>query len=111
MTLSFVLAQAQPAPASGGFNPSFFIMMGLVFVVFYFFIIRPQRRRDDQRRQLIEAVKKGDRVVSVGGIHGTVLRVDEGSLLVEVDQNVKLRFDKNAIASVGAKEKEGSAST
>ncbi len=58
------LAQAQPAP---GFDPSFFIMMGLLFVVFYFFIIRPQRKREDQRKTMIEAVRKGDRIVTVGG--------------------------------------------
>jgi preprotein translocase subunit YajC len=99
LALTPLLAQ-QTAP---GFDPTFFIMMGLLFVVFYFFIIRPQRKREDTRRTMIEAVKKGDRIVTVGGIHGTVLKVDDGSLLVEVDQNVKLRFDKNAVASVAAK--------
>jgi preprotein translocase subunit YajC len=100
--LTFFFAQAQPG--AGGFDPTFFIMMGLLFVVFYFFIIRPQRKREDTRKSMIEAVQKGDRIVTVGGIHATVLKVDEGSILAEVDQNVKLRFDKNAIASVGARE-------
>ncbi|NNF57098.1 MAG: preprotein translocase subunit YajC [Rhodothermaceae bacterium] len=104
--IAHLLLLAQQAPTTG-FNPSFFIMMGLIFVVFYFFIIRPQRKREETRKQMIEAIKKGDRVVTVGGIHGTVLKVDDGSYLVEVDQMVKLRFDKNAIASVGAKDKEG----
>jgi preprotein translocase subunit YajC len=97
-----VLAQAQPAPT--GFDPTFFIMMGLMFVVFYFFIIRPQRRREDQRRAMINAVQKGDRIVTVGGIHATVLKVEDTSILAEVDQNVKLRFEKSAVASVGQKE-------
>jgi preprotein translocase subunit YajC len=101
MAHQLLLAQAQPAP---GFDPSFFIMMGLLFVVFYFFIIRPQRKREDQRKAMISAVQKGDRIVTVGGIHATVLKVEETSILAEVDQNVKLRFDKNAVASVGAKE-------
>ena len=101
--LSLLLAQQAPAT---GFNPSFFIMMGLIFVVFYFFIIRPQKKREDTRKQMIGAVKKGDRVVTVGGIHGKVLSVEDTSLLVEVDQTVKLRFDKNAIASVGTREKD-----
>ena len=101
---ALTLLLAQNAPASGGFDPSFFIMMGLMFVVFYFFIIRPQRRREDQRKTMIEAVAKGDRIVTVGGIHATVVKVDEASVLAEVDQNVKLRFDKNAIASIAARE-------
>ena len=104
--IAHLLLLAQQAPPTG-FNPSFFIMMGLIFVVFYFFIIRPQRKREDTRKQMIEAIKKGDRVVTVGGIHGTILKVDDGSYLVEVDQMVKLRFDKNAIASVAGKDKEG----
>ncbi|MDX1419973.1 MAG: preprotein translocase subunit YajC [Rubricoccaceae bacterium] len=99
--LTFLIAQQAPP---GGFDPSFFIMMGLLFVVFYFFIIRPQRKREDQRKEMISAVQKGDRIVTVGGVHATVLKVDEASVLAEVDQNVKLRFDKNAIASVGTKE-------
>ena len=102
MSLPLFLAQTTPAP--GGFDPSFFIMMGLLLVVFYFFIIRPQRKREDTRKTMIAAVQKGDRIVTVGGIHATVLKVEETSVLAEVDQNVKLRFDKNAIASVGAKE-------
>ncbi|HLT46260.1 MAG TPA: preprotein translocase subunit YajC [Rubricoccaceae bacterium] len=100
MKLPLFLAQ-QTAP---GFDPSFFIMMGLLFVVFYFFIIRPQRKREDQRKAMINAVQKGDRIVTVGGIHATVLKVEEASILAEVDQNVKLRFDKNAVASVAAKD-------
>jgi preprotein translocase subunit YajC len=69
-------------------------------VVFYFFMIRPQARREKERRAMIDAVKKGDRVVTAGGIHGTIVQVDEGSLLIQVDQNVKLRFEKSAVASV-----------
>ena len=98
--MTTLLAQ-QTAP---GFDPSFFIMMGLVFVVFYLFIIRPQRKREDARRALIEGVKKGDRIVTVGGIHATVLKVEDSSVLAEVDTNTKLRFDKNAVASVAVKD-------
>lgn len=91
----FYLAQADGANLFALFLPFL-----LVFIVFYFFIIRPQRRREDQRRAMIAAVKKGDRIVTIGGIHGTVTKVDEDSVLAEVDGQVKLRFDKNAIASI-----------
>ncbi len=79
---------------------SFFLMMGMLFVVFYFFIIRPQRKRDDQRKKMIEAVQKGDKIVTAGGIHATVTKVEETSVLAQVDDNTKLRFEKTAIAAV-----------
>jgi preprotein translocase subunit YajC len=88
------------APAGGGLL-GLFLPFLLVFIVFYFFIIRPQKRREENRKTMISAVKKGDRIVTIGGIHATVLRVEDSSVLAEVDANVKLRIDKNAIASVG----------
>ncbi len=92
---------AQPGPF-GGLTMLFPLL--LVFIVFYFFMIRPQAKRDQQRRAMVEAVKKGDRVVTLGGIHGTVLKVEEATLLVQVDDNEKLRLDKNAVASTGSKD-------
>ena len=91
------LAQAVP-------DLSLFLPMGLIFVVFYLFMVRPQARKEKQRRAMIDALKKGDRVVTIGGIHGSVVRVEEASVLVQVDDNVKLRVDKNAVASVAPKD-------
>jgi preprotein translocase subunit YajC len=96
--IALILPIAQAQPPGGGL--SFLFPLLAIFVVFYFFMIRPQARREKERQAMIEAVKKGDRVITAGGIHGTVLQVDDGSMLVQVDQNVKLRFEKNAIASV-----------
>lgn len=93
-------------PADGQGNPiAMFLPLILIFIVFYFFIIRPQKKKEDERKKMIESVKKGDRIVTIGGLHGTVTQVDEGSLLVQVDTNTKLRIDKNAVATV-AREKE-----
>lgn len=78
----------------------------LIFVVFYFFIIRPQKKREEKRKSMIEAVQKGDKIVTVGGVHGTVTQVSDAWVLAEVASNVKLRIDKNAIASVAGKEVE-----
>ncbi len=92
-------------PGGQAVNPLVqFAPLLLIFLVFYFFIIRPQKSREDKRKQMISAVKKGDRIVTIGGIHGTVNSVDETSVLVQVDTNTKLRFDKSAIASVATKE-------
>lgn len=98
---TFILAQSAP-----GFDPSFFIMMGLIFVVFYFFIIRPQRKREDERKQMISAVQKGDKVITAGGIHATVVKVEDTSILAQVDDNTKLRFEKSAITAVPSQSTE-----
>ena len=97
-----VLLMGSPGGES---NPiAMFLPLILIFVVFYFFIIRPQKKKEDQRKTMIEAIKKGDKIVTIGGIHGTVTQVDDASVLAQVDSNMKLRFDKNAIASVSGKE-------
>ena len=67
-------------------------------------IIRPQKMKEDSRKSMIEAVKKNDRIITIGGIHGTVTQVDESSVLVQVDNNTKLRIEKSALSSVGNKE-------
>ncbi len=91
-------------PANGDANPiAMFLPLILIFLVFYFFIIRPQKKKEDKRKEMIGAVKKGDKVVTIGGVHGVVTQVDEQSLLVQVDNNVKLRVEKNAISSVQPK--------
>ena len=100
-------AFAQEAPAGGGGDIlTSLLPLILIFVVFYFFLIRPQKKKEDQRKAMIEAVKKGERIVTAGGIHGTVTQVDETSVLAQVDTNTKLRIEKNAIASVVSKDKD-----
>jgi len=102
IALTFILAQTAP-----GFDPSFFIMMGLIFVVFYFFIIRPQKKRESDRKQMIEAVQKGDKIITAGGVHATVTKVEDASVLAQVDDNTKLRFEKSAISSVPSRTSDG----
>lgn len=97
----------------GGFDVSFFLMMGALFLVMYFFMIRPQQKKAKDQKNFIEELKKGDKVVTIGGIHGKIVKVDEDSLLVEVDTNTKLRFDKAAVSmeSTQAASKKGSSDT
>ena len=92
------------APAEGSSPLITILPLVLIFVVFYFFIIRPQKKKEDVRKKMIEAVKKGDKIVTIGGLHGTVTQVDDTSVLIQADTNTKLRIDKNAIANVGARE-------
>ena len=102
------LAQAAP-PAGGGLFGNPLLLIAVMFGIMYFFMIRPQSKREKVRRAMIDAVQKGDRIITAGGVHGTVTKVDETSVLVSVDGDTKLRFEKSAIASVmtkdGAKEK------
>lgn len=92
------------APAEGSNPLVTFLPLILIFVVFYFFIIRPQKKKEDERKKMIEAVRKGDKIVTIGGVHGTVTQIDDSSVLIQADTNTKLRIDKNAIANVGAKD-------
>ncbi|MBK6775688.1 MAG: preprotein translocase subunit YajC [Flavobacteriales bacterium] len=75
-----------------------FVMMGLLMVVFYFFMIRPQQKKAKTAKKFREALQKGTRVVTIGGMHGKVVEVDDKTVLLDVDTNVKLRFEKSAIA-------------
>jgi len=103
--MSFYFLFLLGAPAGEQSNPlAMFLPLILIFVVFYFFIIRPQKKKEDQRKSMVEAVKKNDRVITIGGIHGTVTQVDDTSVLVQVDNNTKLRFEKSSLSSVNAKE-------
>jgi len=77
-----------------------FVTFGLVILIFYFLIIRPQNKKQKDAKKMIEALKKGDKVVSIGGIHGTVVSVKDQSTVVKVDDNTKLEFSKSAISSV-----------
>lgn len=88
-------------PQAAGSNPlAMFIPLVLIFLVFYFLIIRPQKKKEDARKQLIAAVRKGDKVLTIGGIHGVITQVDETSVLLQADTNTKLRVEKNALSSV-----------
>ncbi|MFI5252474.1 MAG: preprotein translocase subunit YajC [Bacteroidota bacterium] len=89
-------------PSQGGSSGMFstILMFGLIIAIFYFMILRPQQKRQKERANLLESVKKGDKVVTIGGMHGTVIGLEDKVLLVQVADNVKLKFEKSAIASI-----------
>ncbi len=91
--------------ASGGSGQmvTTFITFGLVILIFYFLIIRPQNKKQKETKKMLSALKKGDKVVSIGGVHGTVVAVKEQTTVVKVDDNIKLEFSKSAISSVVSK--------
>lgn len=92
-------AQQAQGEATGGFfqQYSFLILMILVFVVMYFFMIRPQQKKQKEIVKWRESLKKGDKIVTVGGIYGTIAEVKDTFLIVEIDNNVKIRVDKSSV--------------
>jgi preprotein translocase subunit YajC len=94
MNLQALFLQAQQ-PAGGQYQ--FFIMMGLLIVVFYFFMIRPQQKRQKELKKYREELKKGDKVITTGGIYGKVSEVKEAYINVEISNGVVIKIDKSAI--------------
>ena len=80
------------------------IMFVAIIAIFYFLIIRPQKKRDKETKAMLDAMKKGDKVVTIGGIHGTVVTVKEQTVVLKVDDNARLEFTKSAISTVLNKE-------
>ena len=92
----------------GGSSGSMITMLmplGLMAVIFYFLTIRPQSKRQKQLQNMLSNLKKGDKVVTVGGIHGVIQSVKEKTVIVRVDDLAKMEFSRQAIASVTADEK------
>ena len=71
-----------------------------IFAIFYFLLIRPQQRQRREREAMLGAVKKGDRVVTTGGLHGTVFGLSENTVTLRVGDGVKLEFDRSAIGRI-----------
>jgi len=92
-----VLLQSTPAQQPAGFGNFGLLFIVAIFAVMYLFMIRPQQKRQKELRAFQNALQKGSKVVIAGGIYGTVVELKETSVLVEVDNNVKLRVDKGSI--------------
>lgn len=71
--------------------------------MFYFFMIRPQQKKQKEQKKFIEEIKRGDNVVTIGGIHGKVMSTDETTVVLEVDKGVKLTFQKSSISLEASK--------
>jgi preprotein translocase subunit YajC len=90
-------------PAEGAVNPlvSFpIIPYILIFLVFWFLVIKPQKDKQKEQAGMLKNVKKNDEVVTAGGIHGTVVLVKDKTVVVRVDDNVKIEFDKESITKI-----------
>jgi preprotein translocase subunit YajC len=93
------LLQAAPATSSGSLLMTV-LPLALIFVIFYFFMIRPQNKKQKETEKMIAALKKGDKVITIGGIHGTVSSTKEKTVIVKVDDNTKIEFLRSAVSTV-----------
>lgn len=106
----FFLAQATGnAQAAAGSQMGFMVFLVIMLVVYWVFLIRPQSKKRKELAQKLSNLKKGDRVVTIGGIHGKVVSVKEKVVVLRVDDRAEITFDKNAISTVEAQGKEESA--
>ena len=84
--------------AGGAGNYGQFIMLGGMIAVFYFFFIRPQQKKQKETKKFIEEIKKGDQIVTMGGIHGKITSVDDDTVTLDVDRGNKLVIEKSSIS-------------
>ena len=98
-----------PAPGGEAPNPIMtFLPFVAIIAIFYFLIIRPQSKKQKETQKMLSALKKGDKIVTVGGIYGTIQNVREHTVIVKVDDNTRLEFSRSAVSSIisPGKEKE-----
>jgi preprotein translocase subunit YajC len=95
--LDLVLLQAEAGTAQQGNQWSFWIMMILIFVVFYFFMIRPQTKRQKELQKQRESMKKGDKVVTAGGIYGEIKEVQETTFIITIAKDVTIKVSKESV--------------
>ena len=93
-----------PPPGGGGPGGSqlmpTLVMFAAMFAIFYFLMIRPQQRQKQQREQMLRQIKRGDRVVTTGGIFGTVTNLSDATVTLRVADQVKIEFERSAIGRV-----------
>jgi preprotein translocase subunit YajC len=89
--------QAQGAGQAGGGGLTMLLMLALIFVVMWLFMIRPQQKRQKELNAFRDSLKKGDKVVTVGGIYGTVLEVNDNKVMLEIDKDVRIKVDKASL--------------
>jgi preprotein translocase subunit YajC len=106
--VQFLLMAAPPQGGEGASGNALmtFLPFVAIIAIFYFLIIRPQNKKQKETQKMLSALKKGDKVVTIGGIHGTIQTVREQSVIVKVDENTKIEFNRSAISSVVIAAKE-----
>ena len=101
----FTLLQTASAGGSGSLLMSM-APIAIIFLIFYFLMIRPQNKKQKETEKMIAALKKGDKIITIGGIHGVVSATKENTVIIKVDDNTKIEFSRSAVAQVVVEAKE-----
>lgn len=105
MNLMNILLMAPPAGQQS--NPIMqFLPIILIGVVFYFFMIRPQTKKAKEQKNFLENLKKGDKIVTLGGIHGKIIELHDTTMMIEIDNNVRVKVERSAISLEATKNAE-----
>jgi preprotein translocase subunit YajC len=97
MTLNFILLQ------TGGGDMTMLFLLGGFAIIFYFFMIRPQQKKQKDHKRFIDNIKKGDQVVTIGGIHGRIASIEGDTVVLDVEKGGKIRFEKSSISLEASK--------
>ena len=98
---SAILAMAPPQGGQGGGDfMTTILMFAVIIAIFYFMILRPQQKRQKERKTLLESMKKGDKVVTAGGLHGTIVGIEDKTVLLQIAENVKVKVERSSISVV-----------
>ncbi|GGZ34221.1 preprotein translocase subunit YajC [Echinicola pacifica] len=103
MTNSILL---QAMGAGGGIMGQVFLFGGIILIM-YFFMIRPQQKKQKDAKNFLESIKKGDIVVTIGGIHGRVYSLEDDAVILDLDKGVKIKVEKSAISAEFSKKSTG----
>ncbi len=98
--LTFILLQA--AGSDSGWIGNL-VLIGGIAIVFYFFMIRPQQKKQKDQRNFLDAVKKGDTIVTIGGLHGKIFTIEDDTATIEIDKGIKVKIEKSAISLEASK--------
>ncbi len=110
VSIAYAMGQGG-APEGGAAGFASFIPLILMFVIFYFLLIRPQQKRNKEHRGMIANLKKGDKIVTSGGIHGTITGLDETTLTVEIADKVRVKVNRANVAGVASSAPPAAAET
>ncbi|WP_186756110.1 preprotein translocase subunit YajC [Echinicola salinicaeni] len=103
--ISTILLQAPAAGGSGIMGQVF--LFGAIILIMYFFMIRPQQKKQKEAKNFVDSIKKGDLVVTIGGIHGKVHSIEGDTVIIDLDKGLKIKVEKSAVSAEFSKKANG----
>ncbi len=96
---AYAMAPPNGQQGGGGSLISTLVMFGAVILIMYFLMIRPQQKRQSEHKKMLESIKKGDRVITTSGMHGTVVELDDKTITLQIGENTKVKFERVAVST------------